>query len=354
MTSAGGTSLEGLQMLRGIAALVVVLHHACSFVELPGIFNASILGGLFSAGHLGVDIFFVLSGFIIAYAHPGGTAPGKIGPYLLRRMLRIYPLYWIACLILFPFYFYLYAAEGEAVPWGQMTTDFFLLPSEYHPIIGVAWTLRFEVMFYALYSAFLLRKTVGWLLWFLLALMILLVMAAGVKLPPAASQLLSPYVLEFFAGVLACQAFTRMPLSRAGYGWLIATGISLISVIVAFELQLGRTYLMWNLMYGAASMPLVWGMAGFTWKRQGRFQPLWRLAALLGLYSYSIYLFHYTIIQQAFIHICMPLSGDGHSALVPWMITLSLSLAAVICGILIGKYVELPLLAWSKRQFVRH
>ncbi len=331
----------------------MVLHHADGFVALPGIFDASILGGLFSAGHLGVDIFFVLSGFIIAYSHPGETAADKIHPYFLRRILRIYPLYWIACLILFPFYFYLYAAEGEAVPWGQMATDFFLLPSEYDAIIGVAWTLRFEVMFYALYSAFLLRKTVGWLVWFLLSLMILIVMAAPAELPPAARQLLSPYVLEFLAGLLTCQAFTRWQLSRSGYGWLIAIGISMFSVIVAFELQLGRPYLMWNLMYGAASMPLVWGMAGFTWKQQGKFLSIRRLAALLGLYSYSIYLFHYTIIQQAFIHICMPLSGLEPSALIPWVIILSLSLVSVICGILIGKYVELPLLAWCKRRFVR-
>ncbi len=65
-------------------------------------------------------------------------------------MLRIYPLYWIACLILFPFYFNLYATTGEAVPWAQIATDFVLLPSEYSPIIGVAWSLRFEVMVYAL------------------------------------------------------------------------------------------------------------------------------------------------------------------------------------------------------------
>ncbi len=94
-------------------------------------------------------------------------------------------------------------------------------------------------------------------------------------------------------------------------------------------------------------------MTGFTWGQQGKFRPLRQLAALLGLYSYSIYLFHYTIIQQAFIRICISLSGPEPSALVLWLITLSLSLVAVICGILIGKYVELPLLSWSKRQLVR-
>ncbi len=66
MKSAGEPSLEGLQILRGIAALLIVVYHASSFVALPGTYNVSLLGGLFSAGHLGVDIFFVLSGFIIA------------------------------------------------------------------------------------------------------------------------------------------------------------------------------------------------------------------------------------------------------------------------------------------------
>ncbi|MBP9743591.1 MAG: acyltransferase [Burkholderiales bacterium] len=84
-----------LQSLRGIAALLVLLYHATwlSIVNNQYVYALNI----FKQGQIGVDLFFVLSGFIIAYMHWSqiNLKNGVVAKYWLKRFFRIYPLYWI-------------------------------------------------------------------------------------------------------------------------------------------------------------------------------------------------------------------------------------------------------------------
>ena len=87
---------QGLQAIRGIAALSVMLFHGGQIIEEHT--GYSVVSDLFNQGYLGVDIFFVLSGFIIAYTRIT-TKESKLS-FLLKRIARIFPPYWIATTLL--------------------------------------------------------------------------------------------------------------------------------------------------------------------------------------------------------------------------------------------------------------
>src|SRR5205823_13541637 len=90
--------LAWLQIFRGFAAVLVVIHHVTGSTDFY--LHSSFLGGLFTVGWLGVDFFFVLSGFIITYIHYGDIGNrSTLKAYATKRFLRIYPIYWIVALL---------------------------------------------------------------------------------------------------------------------------------------------------------------------------------------------------------------------------------------------------------------
>src|SRR5438552_3385805 len=101
------TRLANIEAMRGVAAMLVVLFHAGSYVAESRHYGGTVLGGLYVAGRAGVDVFFVLSGFILAWVYDRGASPPQAGAarpslarYAWRRATRILPAYWIITLLL--------------------------------------------------------------------------------------------------------------------------------------------------------------------------------------------------------------------------------------------------------------
>jgi peptidoglycan/LPS O-acetylase OafA/YrhL len=98
--------LLGIEAVRGVAALLVVLFHAGRLLSGPKDYGSLPLGGVFDFGRAGVDVFFVLSGFIISFIHArdvtsdAGPRRRRLATFARKRLLRIYPSYWICSLIL--------------------------------------------------------------------------------------------------------------------------------------------------------------------------------------------------------------------------------------------------------------
>ena len=89
------TKMVSLEAARALAAIVVVLLHAANLMNVPHFSGKVGMDGIFDFGYVGVDFFFVLSGFIITYVHFGDIGkPLTIARYLWRRFSRIYPIYW--------------------------------------------------------------------------------------------------------------------------------------------------------------------------------------------------------------------------------------------------------------------
>lgn len=162
MTAATTGTVLTIQYLRGVAAWAVVFHH---FMQVFFDFeSASFIGWLFAAhGRLGVDLFFIISGFVMH--HTLSAKPYSAGGFMWRRLLRIAPAYWIATLVLVAAApLGIVAADYKFALWDLRTLllSFAFVPHEHLsglgvlPVLTVGWTLNFEMFFYVTLAACLL------------------------------------------------------------------------------------------------------------------------------------------------------------------------------------------------------
>jgi peptidoglycan/LPS O-acetylase OafA/YrhL len=131
---------------------------------LPKYFGASTLP-LFRAGHSGVQLFFVLSGFVIYLAHYRDSEAdgGIVTRFAAKRFRRIYPSLWI---VLVPLIILSFVGFATRVPSNaDVVLSLLILPVKEEVILATEWTLRHEILFYALFACFLWNRRVGfWLL----------------------------------------------------------------------------------------------------------------------------------------------------------------------------------------------
>ncbi len=215
-----------VQVLRAVAATMVVWHHAR---HEAGLLAARGAGAFLTPGTLlpwwaGVDLFFVISGLVIVQASGGlAGAPGGRGRFLAHRIARVVPLYWLTTAL---YLVLALAAPGLLGEAGALARDpayvaasFLFWPmarpdGSLQPLYGLGWTLNYEMAFYALFAVGLglgLRGAVAWLGAVLVALM-----AVGALLapPPPLVFWADPIVLEFALGAglgLARVAGLRLP-----------------------------------------------------------------------------------------------------------------------------------------------
>jgi peptidoglycan/LPS O-acetylase OafA/YrhL len=280
-----------LQAGRALAALAVVVLHAraatATFVApVPSWFDAAA-----AQGYLGVDFFFVLSGFIIYYTNAGRSGrPGWRRRFAESRLVRIFVPYLPVAVALALLYTFLPGVGRRALDWGWFST-LTLIPTGTPPALTVAWSLEHELVFYAL--AFLLLRPkrplllaggwaaaiVGWRLAF-----------GALDGPPTqsvAAVLLHPINLEFLFGMAAAWAvlngrFDR-PLLLSGLGWLF------VGLFVAAGADKA-----WSAVFGlgvACFIPVLVRL-----ELAGRLSvPGWLL--VLGDASYALYLIHNPLIS---------------------------------------------------------
>jgi exopolysaccharide production protein ExoZ len=299
--------------------MMAVVHHTLKQLNRHG--SIDIHTGV---GQAGVDIFFVISGFVMVYVSRDRTPLA----FWRDRIRRIVPLYW--------FYTLLMALLALVVPGLLRTAEFdaehlaqsLLFIPAYHPtkewavwpVLVQGWTLNYEMFFYAVFGALLtLRRLVP-----ALAVAFVALVAAGAILNPqgaVASVYTNPLLLEFLAGALIGRAYLAGLLPGRAGGWA-CLGLAL----VIFALPLPRI-----IGWGVPAALIV--IAAVTLET-GRANPHLRL---LGDASYSIYLSHtFTlgVIGAAWIGG----SAVGDIASVGFGIA-----ASVVVGVLSFRLVETPL-----------
>jgi exopolysaccharide production protein ExoZ len=320
--------IVSIQHLRALAAIAVLAFHAAQRSHLS-----------FPVGALGVDIFFVISGFVMwSIAGRGQTRPGT---FLLNRIRRIVPQYWIATAVMIS------GALAGLFPNMELTAThivaslFFIphvSPSNGHvwPVLVQGWTLDLEMFFYLLFAILLplphrirLASLCG---------ILALAVAAGLLWSPQLPTLQaysSPLLLEFAAGTVIGEAWLRgrMP-SRAASAFAVLLGIM---GFAAFQFGwLPQT----PGAAGPAAVLLVIGALGL--ERSGAVLRV-PLISYLGDASYSIYLWH-----ALGVSIALKLVASHP---VPSLFALSIAVAA---GMLLGcglyELIEKPLLRRLRRK----
>lgn len=196
--------LDILQILRGLAALMVVCHHTITSIEFYHQIENPFFNFIRSVGKYGVDFFFVLSGFIISYtAYNKYSLPNAFSDYIKNRLIRIYVPYLPIGIAMLLVYSFLPNLSNSARDISVLTT-LTLLPHG-HPALSVAWTLTFELCFYLLFSiSFFSRRSWNY---FVILWICLIIVANYAPIEwfketsnPFLILFFSPYNIEFILG----------------------------------------------------------------------------------------------------------------------------------------------------------
>jgi peptidoglycan/LPS O-acetylase OafA/YrhL len=356
----GARQLDSLQVLRGFAALGVVSCHALRDVTvlkplsiaLPA---APILGDqrLAAIGAFGVDIFFILSGFLMIFiAAPYVERRKPVVDFIAHRLIRIWPLYVLATLLICAVELS-HGVHDGGLPFDfrpRRLLSFMFIPSfdqsgTLQPILGPGWTLNYEMLFYGCFAAALLAGRT----WLLRALAVILIslFAAGCVLPgdSVAGRFLDNSILfEFFVGAVIASAFltNRLPAWRAEY-WL-AGGILLLLVLVRWPVDDGYRLVT----RGVPAAMLFIGML----RLEGKVR--WpRGFLVLGDASYSIYLIHISVVAFVATHVLEVVAKHGDGRIATPLALLLAVVAAIAAGLLCYRFIETPMLKFCRAGYRR-
>ncbi len=332
--------IDGVQILRAVAVTQVAWTH--SFQQ----FGQYGTAGLPTFGIVGIDIFFVISGFIISsIVLHSRQAPGPrcSGQFLKRRFIRIYPIYWI------------YAAVGllrlvhnGSIYRANYIPAFFLVPwPKFAFIYGLTWTLMFELMFYFTVGILLLW-TVRWAIPTVVTLFGILGLFGCIRPPTATFWILptNPMLLEFVFGAILALLFRRLGRQRLiGIPFLI---LGIAGIVFLQYHQPPGAYSMAQILTGehVGPRPFTWGVASALlvggmvfWSPQIR-SRLGLLAVVIGNASYSAYLASTPLLEFTY---------RGLAKLVPPRFPLGLPITLLYsCGITFA----VLLVGWLSYQFL--
>ena len=332
----------GVQALRAVAALFVVGYHA---TLLPFEAGTPLAGGVWSTGACGVDIFFVISGFVMAVTAPGlaGRADGG-RVFLWRRIVRVVPLYWLFTTAVWAWQGFGFGPEAGGA-W-HVAASYLFIPSfdRAHlpvPLLQVGWTLNFEMMFYLLFAAALALEMPPSR--FLPPILGALAVVGWREHPtwPAWTALASPLALEFLFGVVIATLARRGRLPGGWVGALLLAGG--FAAVCRLPMASRARVVYWGLPAAA----IVAGVVGLE-DAMGRRLPRWLLEA--GNASYAVYLVHFPI--MAALWPLLARHGGTGGRLAAEMIVLSL----VLClgaGEGVHRLIELPLMRLLRGRRVR-
>jgi exopolysaccharide production protein ExoZ len=328
-------TVASIQYLRALSALAVLVFHVMDR-----------RGGGFFIGNAGVDVFFLISGFIMWMVTC--TRETSFKAFMVARLVRIVPAYWIVTLAL--------VTAGLMAPdvfhqfrtsFGHILLSLLFVPhlnpaGEAYPVLIPGWTLTFEMFFYVAFGLCL------WLaararLWAVTGLLLALV-ATGVAVQFGSVALrvyTNPLLLEFLAGLWLGAAWTRRALPGRAWGLgLILLGVLAYVAVVAIPLRAppgaGN---FWRVMLWGGPGVLIVGGALAVEAHGG--VPRIRSLLLVGNASYAIYLLHGALITLCF----KLLPGAPVAILLPVCIA-----AGVGVGIGFHLWLELPVAGLLRRS----
>ncbi len=333
-TDSGAGRLQEVDALRGVAAMAVVLfHYSTRFRELYAPTPA--LPWEFAHGHYGVNLFFIISGFVIFMTLDRTRRPMD---FVVSRFSRLFPAYWLAIVLTFTITHWL-GLPGKLVDGASALGNVIMLHGLFGVphVDGVYWTLEVELLFYAgmftLYRFGQLSRT-PWALCALLALRMVYHLAEqifGVSLSWTVSRLLILQFIPWFSLGVAIYLFRSKsaPAERRSSLILATAALATLAVVWAWWLAL-LALLLGATVFLAASGRLPWLRNPVL---------LW-----LGAISYPLYLLHENIgwsVQLTALHAGLAL---------PWAVLLALVISLALADAS-SRWVERPALRWLRARY---
>ena len=283
--------LDILQIFRGIAALMVVIHHAVGSLKYYHKVDYMILNTVGKFGILGVDFFFILSGFIISYAaYYKYENPNSFKNYVQNRLIRVYVPYLPVGLLMFLLYTS-FPGLSNGSREISLIASLTLYPHG-NPALSVAWTLTFELCFYLLFSiSFYSRKIWNYfvVLWSVLILIFNYSPLHNLQINQYAlfRVFFSTYNIEFIIGyLLSLMIIHKIKIS------LKQISLGLISLVLLFAspffISMKTTDFYLNYLFACALFFILYATINNYNKKINKNS----IMMYIGNASYSIYLIH--------------------------------------------------------------
>ncbi len=347
--------LLGVEAARGFAALLVVLVHASSMLSADKYFGRLPFAGVFKFGHAGVDFFFVLSGFIIYYVHAHEIGrPDRLAGFARKRFQRIFPTYWVVLAVMGALLAVSPTAHRGERELGNLVTSILLLPWPTGPILEVAWSLKHEMIFYALFGLLFVDRRLGQAALSIWAILVAANIASswitGAPLfgGVAGALLFRIFNIEFFVGMgvahLLLKQRIHWPLACALAGMVLFIGTGLHE---AWGPVRAPEWPPRHMCYAIGAGLMLYGLAGT--ELTGRLRVP-RALVELGTASYSIYLVH-TIVLIVLQQVVLRLRPHVWLTAELWFVVFVV--VSVAAGIVFSRTVELPLLHRVRRARLR-
>lgn len=347
-----GAVLLSIQALRGLAVMAVVVIHIQLYfsnkLRMPDFLPQ------FNIGAASVDVFFVISGFIMVYASERLFGqPGGMRIYFLRRIARIVPMYWAATTILLVYVLVRYDNFGAVA--GGAQADYVIASYLFYPyvrpdgwgapLLGVGWTLNYEVFFYGLFGFLIMLSRRAVVVIIAATFCALIAIRQIFDVPNPFAYWFNPLIIEFVFGMAIALAYREGFRIPPRVQWpLVAAGLALLgyswSKAHFFPPDSVQRVFYWGL-----PAILIVGSFALAAKRVPH-NLFWRVSGFLGDASYSIYLVHTLTLG-------VPVLLFGRwlaPADAPWFYLACMLVVTTIPSFLVYLYVEKPLIDYFARK----
>jgi peptidoglycan/LPS O-acetylase OafA/YrhL len=357
--------IEEIQILRAFAALAIVIHHGIfECVNVAALAGTSLMPPRILPWPAGVDLFFVISGFVMVLSSQRLYGkPGAPRVFLWRRIARIVPIYWATTALVLAIGRLLPGAISGAEPdLAQTLAAFAFVPVPRadgltQPVYSLGWTLNYEMFFYLVFALFLPLARNRAVAGVTIALGVLT--AFGLLAEPANPALAfwsRPIVLLFVAGMgiavmrlegVALPAWLRLALALLGLAELALDPFGLMRNPLDIEQATNVTRV------AAWGVPAVLFVAAVALRRADQpapasAAPLWRLLVALGEASYALYLLHPFVFRPV-REVLMRLNLVSHIS--PWPYLALLVIAACGAALLVHWLAERRVTAYLQAKF---
>lgn len=325
------SKLPRIQILRFIAATSVVIFHALG--TSSEYITGSTIFSLFRFGDYGVDLFFVISGFVIFHSTNAKHYSWK--EFLKHRIVRIVPLYWFVTIVTAVLFAVPGLSRSIAPDFDYLVQSLFYLSwtSERMPVVYPGWSLEYEMFFYLAFMAMIAIRNVPWRA---VSLLICALVGAGAVMniagihPPVITFFTDPIMLEFVMGILIARLFSggRLPP--------LVIAILLLDLLLLFAGPTNERVVR-IFVAGIPSALIIYGAALLDRAKPMK-NPNSNPIVVLGDASYSIYLVQ-AIVISAFVKLVLALFGE---------ITLNLMIsgatfATLLVALAVHHFVDLPM-----------
>jgi len=339
--------LHSIQYLRAIAVMVVVVFHAN--IRLPQIINADVSNFL-EIGAAGVDLFFVISGFIMwVITHNRPKSPKE---FMLKRIARIVPLYW--CVTLITALLALTVMTWITVTPEHVIKSLLFIPHESPsqpgnnwPILIPGWTLNYEMFFYAIFAAclFLPGKQCFYAILTLLVGLVGLGFITDFK-NPIFQEYTNPLLLEFAMGVLIGAMWLNKLTPKGLFaGLLCLAGVIALLASAFIDTNIKELRVLY---WGIPSALIVMSSLNFVLPKH-----LDKTLLLIGDASYSIYLSHtigLTFLAKAWTAVPFAFFKTEMSS---WLYLLLGLIGSCVGGIILYYILEKPSEKWARKILIK-